>query len=219
MHMKSQNLGPAFATIKRQDNPSDKVEGLSLEMQWGSPTHTARLYRNIRDHATDAFQFEDVVIHEDDVIEDIEYQPHLARKTSGGMYYPLCAHLLALYNRKLVNRNLLSVLAELDRLLPPERRVTIADSLNFCRTLGKETAQASPKPPVIPSIGLLSEDLEVQGFRLTGSIPEEGQAKLSIGWLPKPDGRVFFTGILELRPTNGGIVGQWMLPGPCGVCR
>ena len=40
---------------------------------------------------------------------------------------------------------------------------------------------------------------------------------LDIGWLPKPSARVFFTGILELRPTGSGIAGQWMPPGPCGV--
>src|ERR1035441_10424998 len=98
MHTPPPSLGPVFACAKRQSHLSAKV-------------------RNLRDHGPYAFRFEDVVVHEDDVLCDTEYQCYLARKTAVGMFVPLSACLLALYDRKQVNRDIFAVLAELDRLL------------------------------------------------------------------------------------------------------
>jgi hypothetical protein len=132
------------------------------------------------------------------------------------------AFIAVLYERGRANRHIFAALVELDRLLPAERPVTARDIVNFCQSLG----EAKPLPPehqVNPPTDLLARDLEAQGFRITRRIAQEGRVMLDIGWLPnfrwlpKPGARVFFTGILELRPTRSGIAGQWMLPGPCGV--
>ena len=65
-------LGPFFAHVKHQSHPSPKLLDLGIQMRWGAPRHSARLYRNLRDHAPYAFGFEDVVIHEEDAIEDFD---------------------------------------------------------------------------------------------------------------------------------------------------
>jgi hypothetical protein len=81
-------LGPFFAHVKRQSHPSPKLLDLGIQMRWGAPRHSARLYRNLRDHAPYAFGFDDVVIHEEDAIEDFDYQPSYARRTAVGTFYP-----------------------------------------------------------------------------------------------------------------------------------
>ena len=215
-------LGPSFAHVKRQSHPNPKLLDLGIQMRWGAPQHSARLYRNLRDHAPYAFSFEDVVIHEEDAIEDFDYQPSYTRRTAVGTFYPVSAFIAVLYERGRANRHIFAALVELDRLLPAERPVTARDIVNFCQSLG----EAKPLPPehqVNPPTDLLARDLEARGFRITRRIAQEGRVMLDIGWLPnfrwlpKPGARVFFTGILELRPTRSGIAGQWMLPGPCGV--
>ncbi len=171
---------------------------------------------NLRDHAPYAFGFEDVVIHEEDAIKDFDYQPSCARRTTVGTFYPLSAFIAALYERRRGNRNIFTALAELDRLLPAERPVTTRYIVNFCQSL----SEAKPVPPerqADPPIDLLARNLETRGFRITRRIAQKGGVMLDIGWLPKPGARVFFTRILELRPTGSGIAGQWRLPGPCGV--
>jgi hypothetical protein len=211
-------LGPFFAHVKHQSHPSPKLLDLGIQMRWGAPRHSARLYRNLRDHAPYVFGFEDVVIHEEDAIEDFDYQPSCVRRTAVGTFYPLSAFIAALYERRKANRNIFTALAELDRLLPAERPVTTRDIVNFCQSLG----EAKPLPPerqADPPTDLLARDLETRGFRITRRIAQKGGVVLDIGWLPKPGARVFFTGILELRPTGSGIAGQWMPPGPCGVNR
>ena len=218
MHTPPPSLGPVFACAKRQSHPSPKVHDLGIEMAWGKPQHTGRLYRNLRDHAPYAFRFEDVVVHEDDVLCDTEYQCYLARKTAVGTFVPLSAYLLTLYDRKQVNRDIFAMLAELDRLLPPDRMVTTKGLLDLCHSLGK-AEPLPPEPPVDPQTGILAKDLETKGFRLTTFVQEGSRALLSISWLPKPGRRLFFAGILDLRRTQVGIVGQWMLPGSCGVPR
>ena len=218
MHTPPPSLGPVFACAKRQSHPSPKVHDLGIEMAWGKPQHTGRLYRNLRDHAPYAFRFEDVVVHEDDVFCDTEYQCYLSRKTAVGTFIPLSAYLLTLYDRKQVNRDIFVVLAELDRLLPPDRLVTTKGLLDFCHSLGK-AEPLPPEPPVDSRTGILAKDLETKGFRLTTFVQEGSRALLSISWLPKPGRRLFFAGILDLRSTREGIVGQWMLPGSCGVLR
>ena len=142
----------------------------------------------------------------------------MARKTAVGTFVPLSAYLLTLYDRKQVNRDIFAVLAELDRLLPSDRLVTTKDQLNFCSSLGK-AEPLPPEPPVDPQTGILAKDLETKGFRLTTFVQEGDRALLSISWLPKPGRRLFFAGILDLRRTQVGIVGQWMLPGACGMHR
>ncbi len=209
-------LGPFFAHVKHQSHPSPKLLDLGIQMRWGAPRHSARLFRNLRDHAPYAFGFEDVVIHEEDAIGDFDYQPSYARRTAVGTFYPLSAFIAALYERRRANRNIFTALVELDRLLPAERPVTTRDIVNFCQSLG----EAKPLPPECqadPLTHLLTRDLEARGFRITRRIAQQGRIMLDIGWLPKPSARVFFTGILELRPTGSGIAGRWMPPGPCGV--
>ena len=159
-------------------------------MAWGKPQHTVRLYRNLRDHAPHAFRFEDVVIHEDDVLCDTEYQCYLARKTAVGTFVPLSAYLLTLYDLKQVNRDIFAVLAELDRLLPPDRPVTTKGLLDLCPRLGK-AEPLPPEPPVDSPTGILAKDLETKGFRLTTFVQEGARALLSISWLPKPGRRHF----------------------------
>lgn len=203
--------------MKRQDHPSSKVQDLGIEMTWGKPGHSIRLYRNLRDHAPYAFWFDDVVVHDHDIVGSIEYQDHLARETAVGKFFPLSACLLALYADNRVDRNIFSVLAELDRMLPPDRHVTAEDNFNFCHSLGKAAPLPPGPPPPDPATGMLATDLEMHGFRLTKDIKFEGRALVGIDWLPKPGGRLFFAGVLEFRPTQNGIVGQWMLPGPSGV--
>jgi hypothetical protein len=104
-----------------------------------------------------------------------------------------------------IKRNIFATLAELDRALPPERRV------------GAPYANAPSATGTDLPAKMLAAELEVQGFCITHRIPEEGRVMLNIGWRPRPDGRVFFSGVLELRPTAEGVAGQWMLPGQCGV--
>lgn len=201
------NLGPVFAAAKLQPHPDKKVHDLGIVMTWGKLQHNARLYHNLRQNAPKAFRFDFVSLHEDDAREDFEYQPSLARKTKLGTFYPLSAYLAKLYAIGSVNRNILSALAELDNLLPKERPVTEQDDIY------RPASKAKAQTPAIPLTGLLATELEVQGFRVTHRIPEDGRVSFQIGWLPKLDGRAFFTGILELRQTQAGISGQWMLPG------
>jgi hypothetical protein len=73
-------------------------------------------------------------------------QPHLARETAVGRFYPLSAYLVGLYGHRLVDRGIFSILAELDRLLPPERHITSEDIEQFCRTLGKAKPSATAEP-------------------------------------------------------------------------
>jgi hypothetical protein len=112
-------------------------------MRWGAPQHSARLYRNLRDHAPHAFGFEDVVIHEEDAMGDFDCQPSCTRRTAVGTFYPLSAFMAALYERGRASRHIFTVLVELDRLLPAERPVTARDIVNFCQSLG----EAKPLPP------------------------------------------------------------------------
>ncbi|MGA2659368.1 MAG: hypothetical protein ABSH34_17830 [Verrucomicrobiota bacterium] len=113
-------------------------------------------------------------------------------------------------------RNIFDALADLERLLPPERHVTEEDIANLCRTLGK-AKPSPPEPRADPPTGVLAKDLEAQGCRVTNYQLMLVRALLNIDWLPRPGGHQFFTGILEIRPTEDGVAGQWMLPGPCGV--
>ncbi len=135
-------LGPFFAHVKHQSHPSPKLLDLGIQMRWGAPRHSARLYRNLRDHAPYAFGFDDVVIHEEDAIEDFDYQPSYARRTAVGTFYPLSAFIAALYERGRANRDIFTALAELDRLLPAERPVTSRDIVNFCQSLGEAAGRA-----------------------------------------------------------------------------
>ena len=212
MNSANANLGPIFTASKLQPNPSKKVHDLGIVMTWGNLQHSARLYHNLREHAPKAFRFDFVSVHEDDAREDFEYQPSLARQTKLGTFYPLSAYLAKLFEDGSVNRNIFSALAELDNILPKERPVTEQDGIHR-----PAASEVEAQEPAIPLTGLLAAELEVQGFRVTHRIPEDGRVSLQIGWLPKPDGRIFFTGILELRQTPAGISGQWMLPGLCGV--
>ncbi|MGA2662966.1 MAG: hypothetical protein ABSH34_36265, partial [Verrucomicrobiota bacterium] len=157
-----------------------------------------------------------VVIHEEDAPGDFDYQPYLARKTRVGTFYPLTAYMLAQYAGGAMNRNIFAALAELDPLMPPERHVTDKEILDFCQSLGKAKPRP-PEPQPEPPTCLLAEHLEAQGFRLTGDVICEGRVRLSISWFSRPGGHPFFVGILELRPTEGGIAGRWRLPRPCGV--
>ena len=126
--------GPVFATDRRQSNPSKKIHDLGIQMKWGTPEHVARLYRNFSDHAPHAFTFDHVVIHEDDVLRAFDYQPSLSRKTAVGTFYPLAAYLLELYLGRDVDRNIFSVLADLDRILPQEQFVTSQTGNGKART-------------------------------------------------------------------------------------
>jgi len=214
MNSANANLGPVFSASKLQPNPTKKVIDLGIVMTWGKLQHSARLYHNVREHAPKAFRFDFVSIHEDDAREDFEYQPSLARQTKLGTFYPLSAYLAKLYDDGSVNRNIFSALAELDNILPKECPVTAKDD-KYCLAAAKVTAQE----PAEPATGLLASDLQAQGFRVTNRMPEDGRISLEIGWLPKPSGRIFFAGILELRQTPDGVSAQWMLPGLCGVSR
>jgi len=210
------DLGPFFSPAKPQPHPDRKVHDLGIQLQWGRPQHTARLYRNIRDYAPQIFDFGCVVIHEEDARGSFEYQAFMARKTRVGTFYPLTAYIQALYVGGALNRNIFAALAELERLMPPERHVTEKEILDFCRSLGKAKPRP-PEPQPEPPTGLLAEHLEAQGFRLTRDAALDGRGMLNISWLSRPGGHLFFVGILALRPTGGGIAGQWRLPGPCGV--
>lgn len=208
------HLGPAFCRVPHQDHPAPTVCDLGIQMQWGN--RTARLYRNVREHATYAFRFEDVVVHEEDVIGAFSYQECQARKTHFGMFFPLTGYIQGFYRHNRTSRPIFDVLTELSELLPPDRRVTVADIHNFASSLGK-APPLPPPAPVKPPIGMLDDDLEDKGFRLCRCKAEAGRALLDIGWQPLAGSRVFFVGVLELRPAGEDISGQWMLPGPCGV--
>jgi hypothetical protein len=215
MNAASDKSGPTFHTVKLQDNPCRKIQDLGIEMQWGKPRHTARLYRNLTDHAPAAFNFDNVVIHEEDAPEDFEYQPSLARKTAVGTFYPLAAYILFLYRSRQAGRNIFSTLAELDRLLPEERWLTQEDIKQAClsRYFNPLAAGKSSDLPV----NLLAEELEEQGYRVSFITADDSRCLLDIGWQPKAEARIFFTGILEYRATKSGIKCHWMLPGPTGV--
>ena len=195
------SCGPTFHTVKSLDNPSRKIQDLGVDMCWGTPRHTARLYRNLTDHAPAAFNFEHVVIHEEDCPEDFEYQPCLARKTAVGMFYPLTAYMLHLYRSQQAGRNIFSVLAELDRLLPEDRWVTQEDIRQFCLSCGniKPLAEGTQSEP---PVNILAKDLEDQGYRVEFHTVEDSRCLLDIGWQPKPKARIFFTGILEYLAEN-----------------
>jgi hypothetical protein len=192
---------------------------LGIEMRWGWPRRHARLYRNIRDYAPYIFDLECVVIHEEDAPEGFSYQAHQARQTSVGMFYPLTAYMLARYSVRAMNRSIFAALGELEPLMPSERHVTSKEFANFCKTLGR-AKPLPPEPRAEPPTGLLNEDLEAQGFRVTGRLADAGRALLNISWLARSGGHWFFVGILEFRAADGadgGLAGQWRLPGPCGV--
>lgn len=218
MQTASPDLGPSFTRVKPQPHPGRKVHDLGIAMQWGRPRQTARLYRNIRNHAPQIFDFECVVIHEEDARGDFYYQAYQARETNVGMFYPLTAYMVSQYNIMAMSRNIFAALAELDRLLPPERHVTEKEVALYCRSLGK-AKPLPPEPRAEPPTGLLTENLEAQGFRLTCHVPSEGRVNVGISWLARPGGHWFFTGAVEMRPTEGGLTGHWRLPGPCGVNR
>jgi hypothetical protein len=219
MHANPPSLGPVFTSVKHQGDPTPKVQDLGIQMQWGRSKHTARLYRNTRVHTPFVFSFDDVVIHEEDVVGGINYQPHLSRNTLIGVFYPFSAFLLAIYNRKEVNRNVFSALAELDGLLPVSRPVTADEAIHYCHTLFKSKGLPAPLTQPDPQFGLLREDLEMEGFHVTTEIRDGGRTWLNIIWLPKPGGHTFFTGVIERRQTQKSVTVQWMLPGPCGVNR
>jgi len=216
MKAASPDLGPFFSPAKPQPHPGRRVHDLGIQMQWGRPQHTARLYRNIRDWAPQIFDFDCVVIHEDDARGSFEYQALMARKTRVGTFYPLTAYMQAQYAGRAMSRNIFAALAELDPLMPPERHVTEMEILDLCRTLGKAKPRPPEPQPESPT-GLLAENLEVRGFRLDGSVTCDGRVTLNISWFSRPGGHPCFVGILELRPTEGGIAGRWRLPGPRGV--
>ena len=209
------SCGPTFHTVKSLDNPSRKIQDMGIDMCWGTPRHTARLYHNLSDHASATFNFEHVVIHEEDCPEDFEYQPCLARKTSVGMFYPLTAYMLFLYRSRQAGRNIFSVLAELDRLLPADRWLTLENIKQACasRCFKPVATGAQGDPPV----NMLAKDLEDQGYRVEFHTVEDSRCLLDIGWQPKPKARVFFTGILEYLADKSEIRSRWRLPGPTGV--
>ena len=211
------NLGPVFTAVRRQLHPSRWVHDLGLQMRWGAPPQTARLYRNCWDCIPYTFNFNHVVIHEDDALYDFSCQEHQARQTAVGMFYPLTAYLVELYRRGQADRDLFSALAEVDRALPADRRSTLEDTMHMVRTLGKGKSLPAPPPPPDPATGLLVPKAEERGFRLTEWLSEGGALMLNIAWLPRPGGRLFFTGILELHVTRSGFHGRWRPPGPCGV--
>ena len=64
-------------------------------MQWGRTQHTAWLYRDIRHYAPQIFDFDSVVIHEEDAPGDFDCQPCLARRTALGTFYRLTAYIHA----------------------------------------------------------------------------------------------------------------------------
>ena len=205
------DLGPAFATVKCQSHPSPKVHDIGVEMRWGTPRHTNRIYwaalANAPYNHRPRYRFEDALVHEDDVPDNVEYQAHLARKTPVGLFIPLTAHLAGLYDFQLVNRDILVVLTEADAVLPTYLAV-------------KAGHQAQFEPAVEPPTGMLSADLEIAGFRLTDLVQNEDRVMLNISWQPLPGGRRFyFVGVIEMRLTAEGITAKWMLPGPCGVNR
>lgn len=213
----NKSQGPSFTRVKPQRHPNPKVQDIGVQMRLGSPQHSHRIFRNIRDHAPYAFWFDDVVVLETELLCDLNYPAHLSRNTATGTFVPLSAYLAALYADGVVNRDIFTVLTELNDLLPPDRLVTTKDLLHFCKNLGKATP-LPPEPPVEPPAGILVQSLEERGFRLTELIKEQKRSLLSISWLPESTGRRFFVGILELRPTRQGtVVGKWTLPGPCGV--
>jgi len=212
MNAATAKLGPFFTTSEIQPHPGKRVHDLGIVMTWGKPRQEARLYHNLRENAPKAFSFDFVSIHEDDAIEDFDYQPTLARETRYGTFFPLSAYLAKLYELGNVNRNIFSMLAELDNLLPKERLVTAEDD-----KYSPISSKPKPQAPADPPTGLLATELEMQGFRITTVSPENGRVSLEIDWLPKPGGRLFFTGILELRQIPAGISGLWVFPGPCGV--
>jgi hypothetical protein len=184
-------------------------------MKWGEPRHTNRIYWAALANAPYNYRFENALVHEDDVLPDVEYQSHLAQKTSVGMFIPLTAHLSALYDFKFVNRDIMVVLAEADALLPTSLVTT-----EVPRHAGKAGHLPQAAQATEPPTGMLSADLEIAGFRLTDLVQNEDRVMLNISWQPLPGGRRFyFVGVIEMRPTTGGLVGKWMLPGPCGVNR
>ena len=199
------SLGPTFYTVKRQSHPSPDVHDLGVEMKWGKPQHTNRIYGII--HADGPYSFDNALVHEDDVQPNVEYQSRLARKTKVGMFIPLTSHLAALYDFKFVTRDIMLVLAEVDAFLPTGLGIA-----NIPRHAGKAGHQSQEA-----QTGMLSTDLEIDGYRLTDLLEEEHRAMLNISWLSKPGGRRFFVGVIEMRPTADGITAKWMLPGPCGV--
>ena len=210
MNPVSSKPGPFFFAEKPQDHPGSKVHDLGIVMKWGTPAHVARLYRKLSPSAAEVFTFDHVLIHEDDAPGEFDYQPSLACNTRVGTFYPLSAYLLYLYISGEVERNIFSVLVELDQVLPREWPFVI------------QAGNIKALPRMYRK--LLAENLETQRFCIARRIPEEGRVLLDIGWLTRPEGwlstpegRAFFTGILELRLTKEGFAGQWMLPGQCGI--
>lgn len=204
-------LGPVFEPMPCQSHPARKVLDLGIQMKWGQPTHTNRIYRNIRDHAPAAFRFEDALVHEEDIVCGVDYQPTQFRKTPVGTFVSLSAVIAALYENKLVDRSIFEVLADVDRVFPPDQPVVGASN-------GGEDADLSMQD-FVPRTGMLAEELEAKGFRVTGILKRKDRMLLCICWLTRPGGRLIFAGVIEIRPTEDGIKSQWMLPGPCGVPR
>lgn len=182
MNKPSTSPGPVFRTVKAQPHPDHHVHDLGLQMQWHN--RKARLYRAIRPHAPQSFNSDDVMLHEEDVPEGFDYYARQARQTAVGMFYGLSPYLVAINKQGYLLRDVYTVLTDLDALLPPDR----------------------PQPK--PMMGRLVADLEIKGYRLSKCIPSQGRAMLDIGWQPKPDARVFFTGVIEMR----GNKAQWMTP-------
>ena len=93
------------------------------------------------------------------IVGYVEYQPYFTRETAIGMFFPLSDYLLALYAEHPVDRNIFSVLAELDRVLPPDRLLTAEDTLHLIHSRGK-AAPLSPGPTAQPdpATGMLAPD-------------------------------------------------------------
>lgn len=187
-------LGPTFASVKRQPDPCRLVTDLGINMSWGYPARQkqARLYWNGKEYPSKIRTFEQVVLHEEDARGDFLYNAYQSRVTSLGTFYPLTAYLRQLYALGQVNRELRHALAELGHLLPKLSTTT--------------------RHP-----GRLRAGLENEGFDITGIIQDQHRLGLDVGWTT-PDGNASYrTGILEFKPTTRRTHVKWIRPGIVGV--
>jgi hypothetical protein len=172
-------------------------------IEWASPAqaHNITLFRHRPAHAPNRLRIENIVLREADVPFDLSCSESSVVQSGGATYIPLEALLVALYERGLVSRPILTVLRDLAEKLPLYSRV---------------------QHPVLEP-GMLAEATEREGFQLMSVDYYEDLQQIfaTVGWRPHPGADALHACTLTFRRSPAGEIddGGWAEPGSISIAQ
>lgn len=189
-------LGPFFVAGIPTEIPPEQVASVGAAMEFATPGGACRipLFRKRCSYAPDRCEFDDLVIHQNDLPCEVQYRLFYAAETRIGTFVPLNAVLVSMFQQFKINRTAADILNDLS--------ATVALEFHHAR-----------KP------ALLCDFLQDEGFGLSWIQFYGRRVNTVICWCPPNErGKTSEGGILvswmDFRPKPDGTLGNgvWVEP-------